>query len=241
MALTLPLHQTGLARQRAPTHPSPVHGTYAALLDARDALALTIGDIRLPSHRLQSQPPTRLLPARCACELQTTAAPARRWRWRWIRARRCVASTPFLPCLPYIHAPGRPSLTQPSHTALAQRRRCLKVKSDTQALRSGPCPCPQTQVQLHDRDYDALHPGTLRGTHDILPTQVDGSSSTHLPQGALESHRICVRILIPDSGHTPPLSSRFKLDCTTLPAHVVPAPAILLPPTPSLPSFTPFP
>ncbi|KAJ7809560.1 hypothetical protein B0H14DRAFT_3481296 [Mycena olivaceomarginata] len=103
------------------------------------------------------------------------------------------------------------------------------------------------QGQLHDHDYTALHPGTLRGTHGTplvdptRPAQVDGSSSTHIPQGALETDRICV--LTPDSGHTPPLGSRFKLDCTTLPAHAmsVPALAILFPPTPSLPSFTPFP
>ncbi|KAJ7726293.1 hypothetical protein B0H14DRAFT_3899821 [Mycena olivaceomarginata] len=62
-------------RSRAParTHPSQVHGTYTALLDARDALALTIGDIRLPSHRLQSNHGG-------ACTM--------RWRWRWIGARR---------------------------------------------------------------------------------------------------------------------------------------------------------
>jgi hypothetical protein len=161
--------------------------------------------------------------------------------WRWIRARRCVAPVPSPSCLPYIHALGRPSLTQPSHTAPAQHRRSLKVKSNAQALRSGPCPCPQTQVQLHDCNYAALHPGTLR-MHDIppvnpiRPAQGDGSSSTHIPQGVLEIRRICV--VNPHSGHTPALCSRFKLDCTTMRAHwrpmSVPARCILFPPTPSL-------
>ncbi|KAJ7758910.1 hypothetical protein B0H14DRAFT_3895936 [Mycena olivaceomarginata] len=113
-ALMIRLQRSRRARRSrtpASTHPSQVHRTFAALLDACDAFTLTNTDLRLPFLRLQSQPPIQLLPARCA--------------------------------LP------------------AQRRRCLKVKSDAQALRSGPRTCPQTQVQLHDHDYAALHQGTF--------------------------------------------------------------------------------
>ncbi|KAJ7756019.1 hypothetical protein B0H14DRAFT_3166379 [Mycena olivaceomarginata] len=167
LALLAAGSQTGLARQRAPTHPSPVHGTYTALLDARDALALTIGDIRLPSHRLQSQPLTQLLPARCACELQTTAG-------------TCTKMETEMDT-------GSP----PSHRAPAQRRRCLKVKSDMQALRSGPCTCPQTQVQLQDCDYAALHQGTRR-THGFpqstRPTQVNSSKVLTLEINRVRIH-----------------------------------------------------
>ncbi|KAJ7730286.1 hypothetical protein B0H14DRAFT_3616859 [Mycena olivaceomarginata] len=85
-------------RSRTPVrnHPSQAHGKYAVLLDARDALALTIGDICLPSHRLQSQPPTQLLPARCVRIANQGGACT--MTWRWTRARR------------------RHSLTQLSHT-----------------------------------------------------------------------------------------------------------------------------
>ncbi|KAJ7795747.1 hypothetical protein B0H14DRAFT_3888041 [Mycena olivaceomarginata] len=64
-------------------------------------------------------------------------------------------------------APGCPSLTQPSHTAPAQRRAAPKVKSDAQALRSGPCACPQAQVQMYDR---ARHTTAPRSIHSSTPS-----------------------------------------------------------------------
>ncbi|KAJ7340575.1 hypothetical protein DFH08DRAFT_242741 [Mycena albidolilacea] len=95
------------------------------------------------------------------------------WGWRWIRACRCVAPIPFLPCLPYIHAPGRPSLTQPSHTAPAQRRRCLKVKSDAQA-RNEPCACPSSAAR--PRLQRALSRHALHARRS--PSRLDPTSSS---------------------------------------------------------------
>ncbi|KAJ7809573.1 hypothetical protein B0H14DRAFT_3759117 [Mycena olivaceomarginata] len=70
--ITAPLYRP---RTPAHTHPSQVHGEcYAALLDARDALALTISDLPRPSHRLQNQAPIQLLPR--SLPVQTTPAPA---------------------------------------------------------------------------------------------------------------------------------------------------------------------
>jgi hypothetical protein len=151
---------------------------------------------------------------------------------------------PF-PAASALHSRSRPHF---SHAAFLL---CAAVASRSSPTRKR---CAVDPAPVHKFKFSCTTATTLRSIQarfaarttfspvdPTQPAQVDGSSSTHLPQGALEIHRICVRILIPDSGHTPPLSSRFKLDCTTLPAHVVPAPAILLPPTPSLPSFTPFP
>jgi hypothetical protein len=117
---------------------------------------------------------------------------------------------------------------RPPRTALA-RRHCLKVKSNTHALRWGTlrlstssssavrprAPCAST----------ALHSGMLR-TQLTRPAQPKWTA----PHTSHKAFALELRMLVIPRG------SRFKLGRMTLPVHAmsVPAPVILFPPTLSL-------
>jgi hypothetical protein len=133
-------------------------------------------------------------------------------RWRWIRAPRCVAPIPFPLCLHYIHAPGRPSLTQPSHTAPAQRRRRLKVKSDAPGAGAvDPVPGQKlkfsytTARAIQLRRAPSTHASHGRSPSRPDPTSSSGQLHTHpaRPLRLKSTHSACSLRLTPDSGPAP--------------------------------------
>jgi hypothetical protein len=175
-----------------------------------------------------------------------------RWRWRWIRAGLCVAPIPF-----------PPTFTLPAAALLSHSLLTRHLLSAAAASRSSPTrqrcavdPAPAHKLKFSCTTARAIQLPRAPSTHASHARSLrrpDPTSSSEQPHAfrkafALEIHRLCVLVtadsrLRPCSGHTPVPASGFKLGCTTLLAHAmsVPAPAILFPPTPSLPSFTPFP
>ncbi|KAJ7809568.1 hypothetical protein B0H14DRAFT_3880931 [Mycena olivaceomarginata] len=180
---------------------SPIHCTVSATpalstLHMADAQSRVLGQSascfleQLGAHtmgsRLAGRPPRRRAPTplKSISHLECYAALLDAPRPQ-LPPARSIPSPPFSALssrsrLPFLHAglPARGLLsaaTAPSSSPT--RKRC--------AGGGGPCACPQAQVQLHDRNYAALHPGTLR-MHDIplvdptRPAQVDGSSFTHI-------------------------------------------------------------
>ncbi|KAJ7821877.1 hypothetical protein B0H14DRAFT_1327675 [Mycena olivaceomarginata] len=184
----------------------------------------------MPAMRSRSQSPTFACPFfvfkasprfnSCPLAARANCKPRRRlpmrWGWRWIRARRAAVASRSSPT----------------------RKRCAVDRAPVRKLKIS-CTTATTLRYIQARFVART---TFPRSNPTQPAQVDSSSSAHLPKARLRSTESACSVLTPDSGHTPPLSSRFKLDCTTLRGHAmsVPAPAILLPPTPSPPPLCPF-
>ncbi|KAJ7758905.1 hypothetical protein B0H14DRAFT_3895932 [Mycena olivaceomarginata] len=153
-----------------------------------------------------------------------------------------------------VRAASSPTLMLPA--ALLSRSLLARHLLSAALPQVDPAPVRKLKFSCTTTTTPALHPGTLRGTHGIplvdptRPAQVDGSSSTRIPQGGLGVHRICV--LAPGSWLRPRARTRLQIQawlydpvcvrnvCTgsshPLASHSF-TPSLLPFPVPSLPPF----
>ncbi|KAJ7711606.1 hypothetical protein B0H14DRAFT_2946999 [Mycena olivaceomarginata] len=112
-----------------------------------------------------------------------------RWRWRWIRARRCVAPIPFTPCLLYFHTPGRPSITQPSHTSLLSAAAASRSSPTRKRCAVDPAPAASSiKFRCTTARHTTAPPPSTHASHarcspvdPTRPAQVD--NPTYILQG----------------------------------------------------------